>query len=191
MTSPLPATPEPHHELPPRTEAVRERVRRILRERAQALARKVDTGVVEETTDLVTLDLAGRRYAVETAIVREVFAVREVTPLPTAPDSVLGITNVRGKIVAVLDLRAVLGHARVRHASGQIIIVAVSGVEVGIDVEECGIARVPRSRVRPTTGAASGYLKAIAVDDRGVLDLERIISDTRQTAAPLTDEAAP
>jgi len=185
MTMEAPETPKLDGDQTP-ADAERERVRRVLRARAQALARKIEAVVVEETRDLVTLDLAGRGYAIETEVIREVFAVREVTPLPTAPECVLGITNVRGKIVAVLDLRTVLGLDPVRRASGRIIIVEIGGVEVGLDVGECGIARVPRSRVRATAGEPGEYIKAMAGETRGVLDLERIIADTRQTAASLT-----
>ena len=48
-------------------------------------------------------------YAIETAQVREVVAAPTLTPLPTAPSQVLGIFNLRGDIVPVFDLAAILG----------------------------------------------------------------------------------
>lgn len=168
-----------------RGENDRELVRRVLRERAENLARKRAVGDVEETTEFVTLDLAGVGYAVEASAVREVFALRDLTPLPTAPEWVLGITNVRGKIVAVIDLLVALGHGHAQRAGGQVVVVEVGGVEVGIDVAQCGVTRVPRGRVRPATAERGPYLKSVTVDDRGVLDLERIVADTRRTATPL------
>jgi chemotaxis signal transduction protein len=48
-------------------------------------------------------------YAVETAAVREVVAAPELATLPTAPSSVLGVFNLRGEIVPVFDLAALLG----------------------------------------------------------------------------------
>ena len=48
-------------------------------------------------------------YAVETSQVREVVAAPELTALPTAPRSVLGVFNLRGEIVPVFDLANLLG----------------------------------------------------------------------------------
>jgi purine-binding chemotaxis protein CheW len=54
--------------------------------------------------DLVLVEVAGRRLAVPAARVREVSAVSTVTPIPTAPPPVVGLTQLRGQIIAVLDL---------------------------------------------------------------------------------------
>lgn len=163
----------------------REFVERVLNERAAVLARHIDAEVVEETTDLVTLDVGGHSYAIEAELVREVFPVREVTPLPTSPDFVLGITNVRGKIIAVLDLLRVLGLGSATRSTRQVVIVAVGAIEVAFDIGESGIARIPQSRVRPTSSPAGSYVKAVTSDELGILDVERIIGDTRHTAASL------
>lgn len=48
-------------------------------------------------------------YAIETALVREVVAAPDLAVLPTAPGSVLGVFNLRGEIVPVFDLAALLG----------------------------------------------------------------------------------
>ncbi|MCU1450277.1 MAG: chemotaxis protein CheW [Acidimicrobiales bacterium] len=48
-------------------------------------------------------------YALETAAVREVVAGPGLATLPTAPPSVLGVLNLRGEIVPVFDLAALLG----------------------------------------------------------------------------------
>ncbi len=167
----------------------RDFVERVLNERAAVLARHIEVEVVEETTDLVTLDVGGHSYAIEAKLVREVFPVREVTPLPTSPDFVLGITNVRGKIIAVLDLLRVLGMGAATRSARQIVIVAIGAIEVAFDIGESGIARIPRSRVRPASLPAGSYVKAVTSDDLGILDVERIIGDTRQTAASLATGA--
>ena len=54
--------------------------------------------------DVVVVEVGGRRLAVPAARVREVTAVTTVTPLPTAPAPVIGLTQLRGQIVPVLDL---------------------------------------------------------------------------------------
>lgn len=166
-------------------EAARARVARVLRERAQKLARPIEESEGEDTSELVTFELDGGRLAIEADLVREVVAVREVTPLPTSPDFVLGITNVRGMIIAVLDLRRILGRGATTRPSRQLVVVETGGVEVGFDVGESGVARVPQSWLSASPPPAAGHHKVVTPDGLEVLDVARIIADTRQTAASL------
>jgi purine-binding chemotaxis protein CheW len=166
-------------------EAERARVARVLRERARKLARRTEEAEVENTGDLITFELDGGRFAIEADLVREVVSVREVTPLPTSPDFVLGITNVRGMIIAVLDLRRILGRGATTRPSRQLVVVETGGVEVGFDVGEAGVARIPQNRLSAPATTAASYQKALAPDGLEVLDVARIIADTRQTAASL------
>ncbi|WP_368309280.1 chemotaxis protein CheW [Luteibacter sp. CQ10] len=53
--------------------------------------------------------LEGQRYAVALSSVREVIRPGDITPVPGAPDDVLGIVNLRGQIVPVLDGRRRFG----------------------------------------------------------------------------------
>jgi purine-binding chemotaxis protein CheW len=55
--------------------------------------------------------LDGQQYALTLASVREVIRCGDVTPVPGAPREVLGIVNLRGQIVAVLDGRRRFGLA--------------------------------------------------------------------------------
>ena len=59
--------------------------------------------------NVIVFALGAARYAVELRWVREVITLGHVTPVPRAPHAVLGVVNVRGAIVPVLDLEAVLG----------------------------------------------------------------------------------
>ncbi|MET0254768.1 MAG: chemotaxis protein CheW [Luteibacter sp.] len=53
--------------------------------------------------------LKGQRYAVALASVREVIRPGDITPVPGGPEDVLGIVNLRGQIVPVLDGRRRFG----------------------------------------------------------------------------------
>ncbi len=53
--------------------------------------------------------LKGQRYAVSLGSVREVIRPSDITPVPGAPEDVLGIVNLRGQIVPVLDGRRRFG----------------------------------------------------------------------------------
>ena len=79
--------------------------RRILRERAQVLARPLaQAEAASERLDLLVFSLADSRYAVETGGVAEVTPLRDLTPVPCTPPFVRGVVNHRGRILAVLDL---------------------------------------------------------------------------------------
>ena len=77
----------------------------ILKARARALARESGAGTVVQTIEVIEFLLAYERYAMELDHVREVFPLKEITPLPGTPPFVLGIINVRGQIVSVVDLK--------------------------------------------------------------------------------------
>jgi chemotaxis signal transduction protein len=57
--------------------------------------------------ELVVVEVAGRKLGVPAARVREVAAISTVTPVPTAPSPVVGLTQLRGHILPVLDLAKV------------------------------------------------------------------------------------
>src|SRR5687767_3493009 len=77
-----------------------------LRVRARALARpQQQAGTAEGSIELLEFRLADERYAIETRYVREVYPLKDLTPLPSALAFVLGIVNVRGHILPVLDLK--------------------------------------------------------------------------------------
>ncbi|HLP58214.1 MAG TPA: chemotaxis protein CheW, partial [Candidatus Deferrimicrobium sp.] len=79
--------------------------RQILAERARQLARVEIAGEKEECPlEVVEFRLANENYALECRYIREVFFLKSLTPIPGAPDFVLGILNLRGQIVSVIDL---------------------------------------------------------------------------------------
>ena len=68
--------------------------REILRERARALSRpRKQAPVAEASLELLEFRLAQESYALETRHVREVYPLKDLTPLPCTPPFVLGIVN--------------------------------------------------------------------------------------------------
>ena len=59
--------------------------------------------------DWLLVRVGGFRFALETAAVRDVFTLRDITPTPRAPREVMGVLNLRGRIVTVICARRVLG----------------------------------------------------------------------------------
>jgi purine-binding chemotaxis protein CheW len=61
------------------------------------------------STRACAFTLDGRRFALDVAEAREVVVFDAITPLPLAPSFVLGLANLRGTVMPVVDLAPLLG----------------------------------------------------------------------------------
>jgi purine-binding chemotaxis protein CheW len=82
----------------------------ILVERARALTRPLELAT-ERGTDvaIATFMLSSERYGIDARLVIEITRLADFTALPHAPVHLVGVTNLRGEILPVFDLRALLG----------------------------------------------------------------------------------
>ena len=120
--------------------------------------------------------------------VREILRVGHLTPVSTAPSFVLGVINLRGVIMTVLDLRVFFGLEPVPvGAEARIIIAEGGGMVVGVLVEQVEeIVDLPAAQVKPPLSPAKGlvedYVVGIAAhgDQMVVLiDLEKVLRNPR------------
>ncbi|GGF12858.1 hypothetical protein GCM10011611_18160 [Aliidongia dinghuensis] len=80
-------------------------MRDVLRERAEVMARPIGTRrVADDQVEFLEFAVAGERYGIETAHVREVATISGVTRVPGVPAFIGGIAAVRGQILSVLDI---------------------------------------------------------------------------------------
>ena len=163
-----------------------EEKRRILKERARELAQETSQERIEgERAEVVEILLAGERYAVESGYVGEVYPLKEVTKLPGTPPFVLGITNVRGRIVAVNDLRRFFGLPETRPTGdGKLVIFRHDQMEFGVLADAViGMRSIPIAELQPPlpalAGARAEYLRGITGDRMALLDAEKILTDER------------
>lgn len=157
--------------------------RQILRARAQTLARPPERAVVAEASlELLEFRLAQESYALETRFVREVCPLKNLTPLPCTPPFVLGIVNVRGRILPVLDLKKFFdlpeqGLTDLHRA----ILVQGNDLELGLLADVImGVRTVPVESLQPSlptlTGIRTEYLKGVTAERLVVLELARILA---------------
>ncbi|RNC73322.1 MAG: purine-binding chemotaxis protein CheW [Desulfuromonadales bacterium] len=64
---------------------------------------------MSESCHLLLFILDNQRYALNVSAVERTVRMVEITPLPKAPDIVLGVINVKGDIIPVLDIRGRFG----------------------------------------------------------------------------------
>lgn len=158
----------------------------ILHARARALARPKEQAPAAETlVEVLEFRLAQERYAVETRHVREVYPLRDLTPLPCTPQFVLGIVNVRGQILPVFDFRKFFDLPEKGLTDlHRIIIIHGNDLELGLLAEVIvGVWSIPVASLQaslPTlTGVRGDYLKGVTAERVVVLDLDRFLMDPR------------
>lgn len=98
------------------------------------------SSAAEQATDAltqwVTFKLENETYGVNVMDVQEVLRVTDIAPVPGAPSFVLGIINLRGNVVSVLDTRRRFGLKQVEvDDATRIIIIESAGQTVGMRVD--------------------------------------------------------
>jgi purine-binding chemotaxis protein CheW len=73
--------------------------------------------------ELISFEIGGQEYCIDVRSVREIRGWTATTPLPQTPDYVLGVINLRGVIMPVLDLRSRLGLGVTEPSSRHVIVV--------------------------------------------------------------------
>jgi purine-binding chemotaxis protein CheW len=111
----------------------------------------------EAAVNHIVFGLNGARYAVSIRSVLELDRLSPITPVPNTPEFILGVTNVRGDVVSVLDLRRLLGMPPLaRPETGRLIQVRPTGAVVrsGVLVDSIlGMRPVRTSRIAPDPAA--------------------------------------
>ena len=152
---------------------------------------------------VLTFVLGGETYGVDILRVQEIRGWSAVTKIPRAPQHVLGVLNLRGAIVPIVDLRTRLDLERVEYTAVTVIIVLsiVSGTvrrDFGVVVDGVSdVVDVKSSEVRPPpeigSSAATSYIRGlVTIAERMVvlLDIDRLIGAELSGLEASADRAA-
>ncbi len=143
---------------------------------------------MSENNQLVVFTLDEQQYALNLSCVERIVRAVEITPLPDAPEMVLGVINVEGRVIPVLNTRKRLGlRERELELQDLFIIVSENGRTFALVADEVRpVLEVPPQevvspeRVLPGTG----YVQSVAKLAEGmlvVLTIEKTLSFTDQT----------
>lgn len=133
----------------------------------------------------VTFQLGSETYGINVLQVREVLRVTDITPVPGSPEYVLGIINLRGNVVTVVDCRRCFGLPDKEHDDlSRIVIVETSGQILGVlvdSVAEVVYLRSSQIDHAPSIGAEEGakYIQGVYSRDEELLilvDLNKLIT---------------
>jgi purine-binding chemotaxis protein CheW len=137
-----------------------------------------------EARELIAFRVGEQELCVDIMAVRELRGWTQTTPLPDSPRYVLGVINLRGSVLPVIDMGARIGVALSETgARSVIIVVCIAGQLVGLLVDSvCDILTVSDGDVQPTPAIACDTLQnfvtgLVTVDERmiGLLALDQLL----------------
>lgn len=163
-----------------------EKKKAILRTRANALAHEPEKEKTRgEQIEVVEFLLADERYGIESSFVREVYPLREFTPIPGTPPFVLGIINLRGEIISVVDIKKFFDLPEKGITDlNKVIVLKTATMEFGILADAVPGARlISVEELQPApstfTGVREQYLRGITSERMAILDSAKLLSDSK------------
>ena len=151
---------------------------------------------------IVIFELGSEYFGADIAKVESIIKIQPITQLPHAPSFVEGVTNLRGKVLPVIDLRTRFGlPAQEADKNSRIIVVSVDQMEVGMIVDEVSeVLTLPEGSVEAapaiSTTVDSAFIRGIAKlgangNSTGqaerlviLLDLAQVLSTKEQAQLP-------
>ncbi len=152
-----------------------------------------------ELSRFIEFSLGKEDYAIPLLMVREVISVPDTTPIPKSPPHFLGIMNLRGQVISIVDLRKkmkVEGNKQDKEEA--VIIVDVGGMNIGVVVDSINkvlafssdeICEMPEVENQLNTQFINGVYKkenslTVLLDIAKVLDIKDMeaIASTKRAA---------
>ncbi len=133
---------------------------------------------------LVIYLLAGEQFGIEITAVESIIKMQEITVVPQSPDFVEGLTNLRGDVLPVIDLRKRFGIRPSKNLDEErIVVVEVDGQQVGMIVDAVTeVLTVEGEAIEPPSSLVLGnnidFISGIAkVDDQlvTIIDLKKVL----------------
>ncbi len=127
--------------------------------------------------ELVTVAVGAQQFALDIMSVREIRGWTQSTPLPNAAPHFLGMINLRGLILPVIDLSARLGLGTSNVAPSSVVVVVQIGErQVGLLVDGvCDILVIREGMIQPTpevgAGSSAQYVRGVMTTDQGIIGL--------------------
>jgi purine-binding chemotaxis protein CheW len=112
-------------------------VKDTLKRRAIEAAKIVEVQEIEDGVDIISFRIGKEVYAIEDRFVNEVYPYLHPTEVPCTPEFILGIVNIRGGFISIVDLELILGLQKIdTKDDGFILLLSDEKMEFGIMVEE-------------------------------------------------------
>lgn len=138
----------------------------------------------EQKDKYLTFHIDKENYGIEIRHVIEIIVMQEITVVPDMPDFIIGVINLRGQVISVMDIRARFKmEAREYDDRTCIIVVKINDISIGLIVDTVNeVIDIPESQMDPPpkthSGIGSSYIKGMGKVDNSVkilLDIEKIL----------------
>ncbi|NHT77700.1 chemotaxis protein CheW [Ferranicluibacter rubi] len=147
--------------------------------------------ILGDTFEIIAFRLHDQEFCVRTISIREIRGWGPATPIPHAPSDVLGVMNLRGTVIPVIDLANKLGMpSTVPNERSAIVVAEVHGMVMGLLVDRVSdILTVATNQLQPvpeiSVTSGTDYADGIIAQPEGMicfLNLERMF-DVQDEAA--------
>jgi len=156
----------------------------VLKTRAAAIAIESEERLAPSAViEIIAFSLADETYGIESAYIREIYPLKEFTPLPGVPPYVFGLINIRGQVLAIIELKKLFNLPE--KGLGQlnkVIVLHTGAMEFGLLADEViGNQYIEVRTIQDTPPTISGsgqeYIKGVTNNNLILLDAERLLSD--------------
>lgn len=139
---------------------------------------------VDETEEFVTFTAGDQVFCIKITQIREIRRWAPVTALPHTPPDMLGVMNLRGSVIPIIDLSARFGLGRTEPKERNVVIIVIDGhSSVGMLVQSVSeILSVTQDRIQDTSdvrgSSAAHYITGIISNDNHmirVIDLHAVL----------------
>ena len=157
--------------------------------------RKAKTELPQEREiQAIGLQIGKEEYAINIGEIQEIIPTPRITRVPKAPDHILGVINLRGNVIPVIDLarRLGIGHTELTELS-RIVAVEVENELVGILAERVSkVSKLLESQIKPPPPLVSGisgeYLDGVSKLDNRFLIFVNISRTLAELNSPSANE---
>lgn len=144
----------------------------------------------QKVTQLVSFRIGNEEFGVDILMVQEIIRITAITPIPNASHAILGMINLRGRIIPIVDLRSQLhisdGELNVNDRRKRILIIEMGGHVTGFVVDSVSeVMKVPVGEIEPAPNLVTSSISAAYIS--GVIKLPNrliIMLDFKQILKP-------
>jgi purine-binding chemotaxis protein CheW len=147
-------------------------------------------GAAAASTEFISFAIGEEQYGVDIMAVREIKGWSSVTQLPSQPDYMRGVLNLRGVMVPIVDLRCRFGQGQTEESAMHVVIVVqVDAKTVGLLADRVlDIVAVEASRVQPvpqvSRNARTDYLSGLVTIEESMIaliNLKNLLAEQDET----------